>query len=210
MKINENGRTMIETLGVLAVIGILTVGGLGVVNKAVRSQKKGQVIAEATNLAAVTKKLACQYSDSYGADDDDVHDGAYGQFLYKSDAYPKGLTYDTSGKYYTGSLDVKYYLGAYKYDGKRYFYIKISVLDADACVEVASHDWGGYNSTGIVGVAIGSDAGDFKSFMRSDDGTNAAAERSTSSSYPVSPDTAASHCADSNNTVQLWYAGCSY
>lgn len=211
MKISENGRTMIEMLGVLAIVAVVTVGGLGVVSKAIRAQKKGQVIAEATNLAAVTKKLACQYSDSYGADDENTHDEAYGQFLYKSEAYPKGLTYDTSGKYYTGSLDVKYYLGAYKYKskGKRYFYIKVSGLDDDVCMDVATNDWGRYETTGIVGVAVGNDANDFTSFMSSDSGTNTAAVRSNSSTYPMPAATAANNCADDNNTVQLWYAGCS-
>ncbi|MBQ8671240.1 MAG: hypothetical protein IJ525_01830 [Alphaproteobacteria bacterium] len=201
MKISENGRTMIEMLGVLAIVAVVTVGGLGVVSKAIRAQKKGQVIAEATNLATATKKLACQYSDAYDSK------GAYGQFLYKSEAYPKGLTYSSSDKYYTGSLDVKYYINAYKKDGFRYFYIKISGLDDDVCMDVATNDWGRYETTGIIGVAVGS--GDFKSFMSSDSGTNTAAVRSNSSTYPMPAATAANNCADDNNTVQLWYAGCS-
>jgi len=200
MKINENGRTMVEMLGVLAIIGVVTVGGLGIVNKAVRAQKKGQVIAEATNLATITKKLACQYSDSYDSK------GAYSLFLYKSDAYPKSLTYDSTNKRFTGSLEVTYAIDAYKKDSNRYFYIKVSGLDDDVCMEVATNDWGRYDTTGVVGVAVG--AGDFKSFMSSDSGTNTAAVRSSSSTYPMPAATAANNCADSGNTVQLWYAGC--
>ena len=44
MLINENGRSMIEMLGVLAIIGVLSVGGIAGFSKAMESYKTNQSI----------------------------------------------------------------------------------------------------------------------------------------------------------------------
>ena len=51
--INESGRSMIEMLGVLSIIGILTVGGYGLVSKMQRNQRMNEV---ADNLVTLARK----------------------------------------------------------------------------------------------------------------------------------------------------------
>jgi len=45
-KTRESGRTMIEMLGVLAIIGILTVGSIGLYSVAMKQIKRSQVVQE--------------------------------------------------------------------------------------------------------------------------------------------------------------------
>ena len=205
-KKSEKGRLMLEMLGVLAVIGVLGVGGMAVVTRAIKAHKKGQIITDAANLATNTKKLACQYTSEYDSK------GSYSAFLYKSEAYPKSLTYNSTTKSYSGEDDVVYKIEGFTKTvsgvNYRYFYIKISELDEETCMDVATTDWGRYNTNGHVGVAIGT--GNFGEFMHSTTATNEAAVRSSSTTYPMPAATAASYCSGYNNTVQLWYAACNY
>ena len=46
MKYNENGRSMVEMLGVLAIIGVLTVGGIAGYSKAMEKFKLNKTISE--------------------------------------------------------------------------------------------------------------------------------------------------------------------
>lgn len=46
LKTNENGRSMIEILGVLAIVGILSIGGIAGFNKAMTKHKLNQAIEE--------------------------------------------------------------------------------------------------------------------------------------------------------------------
>ena len=205
-KKSEKGRLMLEMLGVLAIIGVLGVGGMAIVTKSIKAHKKGQIIADATNLATNVKKLACQYTSGYDSK------GSYSAFLYKSDAYPKSLTYDGDTKSYSGEDDVVYKIEGFTKTVSgvdyRYFYIKLSKLDEETCMDVATADWGRYNTNGHVGVAIGT--GSFGNFMHSGTGTNTAAVLSNSSTYPMPAATAASNCHGDSNTVQLWYTACNY
>ena len=50
MKNNENGRSMIEMLGVLAVAGVLTVGAIAMYSKALATKKSSDTITQASDL----------------------------------------------------------------------------------------------------------------------------------------------------------------
>ncbi|MBN2675842.1 MAG: type II secretion system protein [Alphaproteobacteria bacterium] len=62
----ESGRTMIEMLGVLAIIGILTVGSIKLYSIAMRNMKRSQVIQDVQLLVQQIRSLysnAQDYSD---------------------------------------------------------------------------------------------------------------------------------------------------
>ena len=44
---NESGRSMIEMLGVLAIMGVITIGAIGMISTAMRTQKRSAVNDEA-------------------------------------------------------------------------------------------------------------------------------------------------------------------
>lgn len=55
LKTNENGRSMIEMLGVLAIVGILSVGGIAGFNKAMTKHKLNQAIEEYNYILSVVE-----------------------------------------------------------------------------------------------------------------------------------------------------------
>ena len=55
MRKNENGRTMIEMLGVQAIIGVLSVGGISGYTVAMRKYKANEIIQTASMLATIAQ-----------------------------------------------------------------------------------------------------------------------------------------------------------
>ena len=55
MKINEMGRSMVEMLGVLAIIGVLSVGGIAGYTMAMRKYKANEILNTASMLAVLAK-----------------------------------------------------------------------------------------------------------------------------------------------------------
>ena len=55
MRTNENGRSMIEMLGVLAIIGVLSVGGIYGYTVAMRKYKANEIIQTASMLATMAQ-----------------------------------------------------------------------------------------------------------------------------------------------------------
>ena len=55
MKNNETGRSMVEMLGVLAIIGVLSVGGIAGYTMAMRKYKANEVLNTASMLSMLAK-----------------------------------------------------------------------------------------------------------------------------------------------------------
>lgn len=55
MKTNENGRSMVEMLGVLAIIGVLSVGGIYGYTVAMRKYKANEIVQTASMLATMAQ-----------------------------------------------------------------------------------------------------------------------------------------------------------
>ena len=53
--VNESGRSMVEMLGVLAIIGVLSVGGIAGYTRAMRNWKANEIIEAANRLAVVAE-----------------------------------------------------------------------------------------------------------------------------------------------------------
>lgn len=140
MFINENGRSMLEMLGVLAIIGVLTVGGLNIIGRSRQMQEIGQLVSEVSRVAMTAKKMACEYDTEYGS---------YTMFLYKSEAYSDELEYD-NGKF-IGPMDSEISITG----NMNTFEIKVGNLSEDACIQLAGNDWGRKGTNGFLGVKAG-------------------------------------------------------
>ena len=57
MRTNENGRSMVEMLGVLAIIGVLSVGGIYGYTTAMRKYKANEIVQAASMLVTVAKSM---------------------------------------------------------------------------------------------------------------------------------------------------------
>lgn len=63
MKNQESGRSMIEMLGVLAIMGVITVGAIGMISTAMRTQKLTAVNDEVMQLVTMVRNIHGEYDD---------------------------------------------------------------------------------------------------------------------------------------------------
>ena len=142
MYINEKGRSMIEMLGVLAVIGVLTVGGLNIIGRSKQMRDIGQLISEVSRVAMTAKKMACEYDEEYGS---------YTLFLYRSEAYSDELDYDKVNNKFIGPMDSEISIVG----DMNTFTVVVSDLSEDACIQLAGTDWGKTGINGFLGICMG-------------------------------------------------------
>ncbi|MBR1600601.1 MAG: hypothetical protein IJ677_03390 [Alphaproteobacteria bacterium] len=140
MLANENGRSMVEMLGVLAIIGVMTVGGLNVIGRSRQMHELGQLVAEVSKVAMTAKKMACDYDAAYGS---------YTMFLYKSEAYSDELEYE-DGKF-IGPMDSEITISGDLSE----FEVSVAGLTTDGCIQLAGNDWGKKGTNGFLGACVG-------------------------------------------------------
>ena len=59
----ESGRSMIEMLGVLAIMGVITVGAIGMISTAMRTQKLTAVNDEVGQMVTMVRNIHGEYDD---------------------------------------------------------------------------------------------------------------------------------------------------
>ena len=59
----ESGRSMIEMLGVLAIMGVITVGAIGMISTAMRTQKRNAINDEVLQMVTQVRTLLGEYDD---------------------------------------------------------------------------------------------------------------------------------------------------
>lgn len=59
----ESGRSMIEMLGVLAIMGVITVSAIGMISTAMRTQKRNTVADEVIEIVTGVRQLLGEYDD---------------------------------------------------------------------------------------------------------------------------------------------------
>lgn len=183
----QNGRSMIEMLGVLAIIGILTVGGFSLVSKTVTENKINKVIDEISDLARHTRIVFREYI----AYDKSSCGGNMTEYLKKAKAYPDVLDYSgsCSTAKFTDNEDVSMSVMVVEKSSIKYYVLIVSNLTEEFCMAVAGGQWGTAATNGFSGIGITGN-------------TNAAPTTvpdSVIGNYTVSLDTAASTCADGSN-----------
>ncbi|MBQ9034519.1 MAG: type II secretion system protein [Alphaproteobacteria bacterium] len=146
-KNNQYGRSMMEMLGVLTIIGILTTGGFGLVMKTRMHQAINEVTDTMTSLAQKTRHIIRDYQL-------DIEDGATSDdlnvYVKKANAYPDTLATD-----WTDRNDVTYdvvYVGT-----NPMFWVVVSGLSEEMCLSLSNGNYGNSNSSGFVGLSYGSD-----------------------------------------------------
>ncbi len=152
--IQENGRSMIEMLGVLAVIGVLSVGGFSLVSKMQDNQRVNEVIDNITSLAYKVRPLARDYQ--VGDIEGCTEQKCLALYAYNGKAYPEGLDYDSANYTFTDRNDVKY--NVYKIHALTnigLFIITVSNFTEKMCIQLATTNFGSRSSTGYAGMNIG-------------------------------------------------------
>lgn len=153
MRVNEQGRSMIEMLGVLAIVGVLSVGGIAGYSKAMAKFKTNKVIDQINTISTNVRTL---YSSqrSYGG----LNNGtAIRMALIPSEMYA------ASNKSASGSsVEVTNAFGGNLYihsvnqgtGTDNAYVIAVDALPKTACVSIATTDWGGDSGSGLVAMQI--------------------------------------------------------
>lgn len=156
----ENGRSMLEMLGVLAVIGVITIGGFGMINKMNDQRKANQIMDYAGDLANKARVLVRDYDNT--ATSTPAKKGyLFTKYLYNGKAYPSDLTYDTSKPYrFYGKNDEFYVVYAPNPNEESYalkaslYVLGIFNLSETVCMELATKNWGSPSTNGFVGLSV--------------------------------------------------------
>lgn len=153
MRVNEQGRSMIEMLGVLAIVGVLSVGGIAGYSKAMAKFKTNKVIDQINTISTNVRTL---YSSqrNYGG----LNNGtAIRMALIPSEMYA------ASNKSASGSdVEVTNAFGGNLYihsvnqgtGADNAYIIAVDALPKTACVSIATTDWGGDSGSGLVAMQI--------------------------------------------------------
>ena len=193
-KSEQSGRSMVEMLGVLAIIGVLSVGGIAGYSKAMSKYKLTKTLDQISMLTANIRTAFASSSSYEGLTSQTAR--TWG--LVSSDMYG---TADAQGAIplvnpFLGNVNVLAAKGnAIDNMG---FLIQYTKLPREACVSLATADWGVAGFTGIT-VTSG----------------NAAADATANSDATTKPDadtgkvafsTAANLCAsETNNAVAIYF-----
>ncbi|MDO4162466.1 MAG: hypothetical protein Q4D80_05650 [Pseudomonadota bacterium] len=151
MKINEKGRSMIEMLGVLAIIAVLTVGGIAGYSKAMHKYKMNKSIQQITDIVFNIRSLFANERD---------YKGVNSIFLKNPDLISEGMVIDSDMPVLRNALNhviAVYSGGGYSLrDEGDYGSFAIYIHDINnkrECVELVTRDWGTVSS-GLVFVAV--------------------------------------------------------
>ena len=167
---NQNGRSMIEMLGVLAIIGVLSVGGIAGYSKAMLKYKTNKLIDGVTMLTTNIRTLYAQQKTFTGLDD--KNEAGTGTFT-GANAISMGVVPDELIKTtkdgdntvqslknpFAGTTVIEVDDSVPNNAGlNRAFIIGVTGIPKEACMAMATADWGSNYSSGLIGMAIKHDS----------------------------------------------------
>lgn len=152
MKYNQFGRSMIEMLGVLAIIGILTVGGFALVTKMYNAQATNTVIDDIGTFANKVRVIARDFSVGSEESPND-----FNEYINKGRAFPADAEYKSGSKNFLASSDILYKFSYNKPSSNdpSLFTMEISQLNLDMCIAVLTMNWGSPSTSGFLKFKVG-------------------------------------------------------
>ncbi len=174
-KTDENGRSMVEMLGVLAIIGVLSIGGIAGYSKAMAKYKlnkaQDQIFMIITNI-----RTYYAGKGSYGGLDNQE---AIKLSIAPSDMLPNADKTSANGirSAFGGKVNIKAVD-----DNVGQFSIEFQDIGTETCISLMSSDWG---TDGLVSIATG-------------------ALTAGAGELPVAPSTAAANCKGGGNNNIVW------
>ena len=159
---NQFGRSMIEMLGVLAIIGVLSVGGIAGYSKAMMKFKINKTIQQVAQVATTVRTLYAQQKDFNGLTTSGYGTSSSLDDIILPDSIQKvSVRHGSTTSYqYVNDFGGGFEVGVRgDWDGRAWnansFYIDITSLPTEACIALGSTDWGSAGASGIIGVSVG-------------------------------------------------------
>jgi len=151
--VNENGRSMVEMLGVLAIIGVLSVGGIAGYSKAMNKYKINKTTDQVSMLVANIRTIFSSQGDYEGL----TNEQAIRFGVVPNDMYEVGssATSDIKNAFNGQVAIIASKARTQDTSGNEAFTIEYGGLSQEACVTIATGDWGSGQASGLIGVAAG-------------------------------------------------------
>ncbi|MBO6282248.1 MAG: hypothetical protein J6N49_06975 [Alphaproteobacteria bacterium] len=151
MRVNESGRSMIEMLGVLAIIGVLSVGGIAGYSKAMTKYKTNKVVDQMTMIVTNIRTLYAQQTTYNGLNNVNAINMGVIPDEMGTDASTGNLVNAFAGPVFISHAKLSSNTVTDP-NGDKAFVLTYSGLPREACVTLATGDWGSGSSAGLVGV----------------------------------------------------------
>lgn len=200
-KSEQSGRSMVEMLGVLAIIGVLSVGGIAGYSKAMTKFKITKTFDQVSMTVANIRTL---YSGQRN------YSGLATNLALKMGVVPAEMEGAASGTLvnaFQGSVT----LGTVNFNSQTAsaFYISYGNMGSEACVQIITSDWGSGASSGFIGLGVtGGTAGLASGSVPAVTANTAGSGSGTwgNQNLPVTPSAAANACACTNGYCTItWY-----
>jgi type II secretory pathway pseudopilin PulG len=196
----QGGRSMIEMLGVLAIIGVLSVGGIAGYTKAMMKVKINKTISQISQISANIRSLYAS-QEGYGGLNDTVLKKAK---IISDDMTGTSHSGINKNNYWGSKTDLTNPFGggfwvkpytdlAYSFNG---FFLVLNGIPEDACMELLTLDWGS-SAPGLRGIGLTYMTG---IFLYSSDAYGVRAE-----DLPISVSLAASYCSGNDNHMSFGF-----
>ena len=201
---NEIGRSMIEMLGVLAIIGVLSVGGIAGYSKAMQKYRINKTIEQITLIAGnIRAFFAPQMS----------YTGLTKAVIKKAKLVPDEmleLNENGSIKQINNAFGGEVGLENNYWLGHNGFYIAIGSLPQQACIEIVTQDWKSVSSVKAIIISSYSDIGYYaatKGFTvtQCPDYNNIFCSDSETRAIPLNIDQATTVCSDNIGIGFVFY-----
>ena len=151
--INENGRSMVEMLGVLAIIGVLSVGGIAGYSKAMNKYKINKTTDQVSMLVANIRTLFSSQGNYEGLNNAQaIKFGVVPEDMYTAAAGSAAVSNIKNA--FGGDVTIAA-AGGRKENDNEAFIIEYAGLSSEACVTIATGDWGSGQASGLIGISAG-------------------------------------------------------
>ncbi len=156
MKNNQNGRSMVEMLGVLAIIGVLSAGGLAGYSKAMFKHKLNSTMDQVTMLVTNIRTMYGSQSNYAGLSELKAYKlGIIPEVMVASKEGTAGaetavtLTNPFKGSVTLGLINAT---DSTAESGNTGFTVKYDGLPPEACIALSTADFGSGAGSGFIGV----------------------------------------------------------
>lgn len=197
-KNEQTGRSMVEMLGVLAIIGVLSVGGIAGYSKAMTKFKITKTMDQVSMTVANIRTLYSGQRNYNGLATANALD------MGVVPAEMEGATVNTLVNAFQGAVTI----GTVNYNNQNASAFRISYenMGQEACVQLITSDWGSGASSGFIGIQVSAAAPQNQNAPQFGNAAAKGAAAWDNMHLPVTPSDAATTCAtDSGYTTITWY-----
>lgn len=197
-KNEQTGRSMVEMLGVLAIIGVLSVGGIAGYSKAMTKFKITKTMDQVSMTVANIRTLYSGQRNYNGLATANALD------MGVVPAEMEGATVNTLVNAFQGAVTI----GTVNYNNQKASAFRISYenMGQEACVQLITSDWGSGASSGFIGIQVSAAAPQGQNAPQFGNAAAKGAAAWDNMHLPVTPSDAATTCAtDDGYTTITWY-----